>query len=727
MLLARVILFMSTKPPKPPNPVPEEDLSLHENFSPIIAENGLIRQPKAPEVEVDSLPDFLTRLDTLQDLVELRHAEQAEQKAQNVQEQTSTSPLAEKDAPRADEEEINLSTFPLRGKMSEGQMRGKVNNEEPYHNSATSLPAATTFLTVRQANTTALVPASKLTLARRITLLKRKRQHKRRLAERAKQRAAQAAAVPPKTPKSTSKNQTPKRPSRWKWALAILLFLFLGGISGLVPVEKIPLLRNLAYAMGFDKTDTSRISFLRALLTWTDKTVGLPGNWSDEEGENYLFARRERAQSAGGAAQEDGPGLLSLNARLDRAGGQTSLIDMQALNALQRKKGYALDGVQGAVKLTPGQEEANLGPATVRDAQVNVRTEANRDKGEVFFGSDNSAVNRNFKDGYDSTKALAKIKNPHIADGKPIDWLLNTTQQLMRTNSPLGGLNRQLSATRVSWGNSAAALGEQKPHKDLYYAWITSRMGNRTPNIMLKKSLVDTGFLGADMPTMASTALGGGVQIDAVSFQEDQESWKEYLEFERKCKEALGTRGEEIDKALKDFKEFYVKPPDYPTTCYDMLNSDSGKFLQEVEKKVQDTCNSLSKNYEALGQECAMAISKGTDCGKIKIDDGYKKSWEDDQEHCKGKLKEKCKEYYGAECDDVVLNDYKNSSPWKKENVKTEKIAGIQAAGEQDEHKFATLIRGKEIEPGKWVAEKEEQLDHVRQTIGNNISDVFKK
>ena len=40
--------LMSENKPTPPNSVPEEDLSLHEDFAPIIAENGLIRQPKVP-------------------------------------------------------------------------------------------------------------------------------------------------------------------------------------------------------------------------------------------------------------------------------------------------------------------------------------------------------------------------------------------------------------------------------------------------------------------------------------------------------------------------------------------------------------------------------------------------------------------------------------------------------------------------------------------------------
>ena len=720
---------MSTKPPQPPNPVPEEDLNLHEDFSPVIAENGLIRQPKAPEMNEESLPAFLTRLDTLQDLVALRRLEQQEQTGHLEQSPATTAPLAGEDAQRtvAGEKE---SFVPLEGedaqRADEGESKLKNN---PYKNNTDLSPAATTFLTVREPETTALVPVSKLTLARRIKLLKRKRQRKRRLAARAKKRAAQAA-VPPKTPKQ---QPSPARPSRWKWVFVLLLLLFLGGVSGLVPVEKIPLLRNLAYAMGFDKNDTSRISFLRALLTWTDKTIGLPGNWSNEAGENYLWARWDKSSRTGGV-QADETDATGLNARFARADSQTSLIDMKALQALQLKKGYVLDGVRGAVKLTPGQEEADLGPAVVRDDKVNVRTEANRDKGEVFFGSDRAAVNRNFKDGYDSTKMLAKIKNPHIADGKPIDWLLNTTQQLMQTNSPLGGLNRQLEGSHVSWGSGLANLGEQKPHRDLYSAWITSRMGNRTPNIMLKKSLADVGFLGADMPTMASTALGGGVQIESTSFQEDQEAWKEYLEFERRCKEELGAHSLKIDKALEDFGKFRDKPG-YPTTCDEMLNSNSSNFLQNVKANVQSACTQLRENYKALERNCAMAISEGTDCKNITTEK-YEDFWKQDQAYCEDKLKElkeNCKKAnQGTDCDAATLENYKKTADWQKVSTKNGK--DIENTVKEDGSQFATLIRGKEIEPGKWVAEDQnkegdpsQQLENVRRSIGENISPVFKK
>ncbi len=631
---------MSTKPPKPPNSVPEEDLNLHEDFSPIIAENGLIRQPKAPEVNEESLPAFLTRLDTLQDLVQLRHAEQEAKKAQEEELQTD----------RAIEHTIT-------GKP--------VLNLEPAPEPDTptqtrELALTSTHLpTVRQAQTTALMPVSKLTLTRRITLLRRKRQHKRRLALRAKKRAAQAAAVPPKTP-PPQPTASPKRPSRWGWVLAVLLFLFLGGIGGLVPVEKIPLLRELAYAMGFDKNDTSRMSFLRALLTWTDKTVGLPGNWSDEKGGTSLFARRGNKAGAEGETSQEESDLAGLEARLSRLGGQTSLIDMQALNALQRKKGYALDGVRGAVALNPGQEEADLGPAVLRDDAVNVRTEANRDKGEVFFGSDNSAINRNFKDGYDSSKTLASVKNPHIANGVPIDWLTNMTKRTLKTDTALNGINKELNSTQVAWGGGMSDMGEKKEHRDLYHAWITSRMSKYTPNIMLKKGLADSSFLGADIPTMASNVLSfSGIQVDIEAMSEDESAWKEYLEFEKNCREELMTGGGSlVTKAVENVNRLFPSMDhvtgttapanvNFPQNCNEALKTsyEDSDFRKKTVKTFIDSCAQMQEGYKQLQISCLMQVEiKENRCEKNDVvsDEGgtighYRKLYTDFQNTCKTK------------------------------------------------------------------------------------------
>ena len=50
----------------------------------------------------------------------------------------------------------------------------------------------------------------------------------------------------------------------WLWTFVALLVIVFGGI---VPVGKIPLLRSLAYAMGYSPREAGKISFLKALFS----------------------------------------------------------------------------------------------------------------------------------------------------------------------------------------------------------------------------------------------------------------------------------------------------------------------------------------------------------------------------------------------------------------------------------------------------------------------------
>ena len=671
---------MSNKPPQPPNSVPEEDLSLHENFAPIIAENGLIRQKKAPEVNEESLPAFLTRLDTLQDLVELRHAEQEEQEKQQEHKQTAAQ---ETPVPAQNN---SVSTLPAKEDSSavekpvldlaDSVSQQTIDSEQTQETPAVTKEVATLVTDIQETipenlptepapnfseATSADLPTALRELSTEIvpvsekTLTKTKKKSKSRSANKkpqAKKSAQQASAtgqdgVPPNNPDQTPQ-QSAKRRRRWPWVLAVLLCLFLGGISGLVPVEKIPVLRELAYAMGFSKDDTSRMSFLRALLTWTDKNIGLPGNWGGDGVEGPSLLARGGVGEGRSATGSDAD-TAGLNIRVDRAGGKTSLINMQALNELQRKKGYALDGVRGAVKLNPGQEEADLGPAVLRDDAVNVRTESGRAQGDVYFGSDNSAINRNFKDGYDSVKTLARVKNPHIANGVPIDWLTNMTKRTMKTDTALGGVNKELNGTQVAWGSDVADVGEQKPHRDLYHAWITSRMSKYTPNLMLKKGLADSAFLGADIPTTASNVLSfTGIQVDMDSLQTDQKEWNEYLEWEKVCKEELSDKGAsgKIDNAINEYNNLFVQFNDkatpnvgFPQDCSpDGLSAQKqSEFVGKISTIVK-LCNTVTNGYNVLREKCDMHSFEGS-CDTT-IVQTYSTKWSSFQGYCEDKYKE---------------------------------------------------------------------------------------
>ena len=147
------------------------------------------------------------------------------------------------------------------------------------------------------------------------------------------------------------------------------------------------------------------------------------------------------------------------------------------------------------------------------------------------------------------------MSNPYIVNGKPIDWMTNAAQRMMQANTGLSGLNKELSSVQVNWGGVVQDKGPQKPHRDLYHAWITSRMAKHTQNVMLKKALAEAGFWDGEIPTSASGLMFGGLQIDIDSLQEDQESWDEYLKFEKQCKKLCLCPRRKLIRHLRPFKK----------------------------------------------------------------------------------------------------------------------------------------------------------------------------
>ena len=751
--------LMSENKPTPPNSVPEEDLSLHEDFAPIIAENGLIRQPKVP-AEEEILTSTLTRIDTFQDLVQIRRAEKEKTlPPQPVPQELSTQelPAAEHTFSIANEEskpqldltesaiENNKTSHPEPrplplGRAPKGSYSGSnptdsesISHKKSQEESNTLKESTSTLPAVIPAVNTALVSVRK-TKNRKKGLLNKKRKPK-------KQKKNVANVPPTDTPPSPNA-QKEHFNRRWVWVAAVLCLLFLGGIVGVLPVERIPLLRNLAYAMGFSKDDTARMSFLRALLAWTDKTIGLPGEWGEDSSRTSLFARGRTANST---TEEDGNDnyATGLNARMARVGGQTSLIDINALQKLQREKGRPLDVVRGAVMPKAGQEEAQADPAQLRDGQVIVRTESTIVQGDVYFGSDAGAINRNLQDAYDSSKTLTKVKNPHISDGKPIDWLSNMAKKMIRATTSLAGVDRQVENTKVTWMSNVVDVGDEKEHRDLYHAWITSRMSKYTENNMLKKALADSSFLGADLPQTASNVLNfGGVQIDMDSLSQDQKEWQEYLEWEKQCKEELKTTGASgrIDNSINQYNAMFSSFNEkaeanlgFPQDC----NPNGGindsarrsRFVGRI-NKITNLCDSVTADYGVLGNKCLMQSFTGT-CDKS-IRDTYNDKWDGFVQYCNAKYLEeeqKWKDDWCSQnkprCDNgetpppyptekwIAASKTYTQEEWNGQSIENEVLEETGA----DSEYFSAVVRAKVDENGNVIYVQPGSQENVSNTI----------
>ena len=192
---------MSPRPPNPPNPVPEEDLSQHDNFRPIIAENGLIRNPRGgePEVSFDDIP--------LQDLVQLQREEDTLRlQREQVNPTVSQEGPAASQPPKDPEEQVPQSSTSASQPPEEPE---PVVQPEEFD---------TTFAISKQTRPTVdLGPAPSSV---------QPEEPAPTVQEDVEERVPLArAAQPPKTPPQQARK--PRKHRRWPWLVLILAFLFL--------------------------------------------------------------------------------------------------------------------------------------------------------------------------------------------------------------------------------------------------------------------------------------------------------------------------------------------------------------------------------------------------------------------------------------------------------------------------------------------------------------------
>ena len=733
--------------------VPEEDLNLHENFQPIIAENGLIRptQPKEVPQHITTSPDTtFTRIDTIQDLVQIRHAEEESKAAKTPQpkEVPPSTPAAPLPSPVAHTQTVPAEDFATpAAKPPKPQTHQAPQSAGPSQDT-TALPEIQVIqpaLKTRRAKVHKSKQERKLATKAAATIRKFVKKPVKLLPQHAPTTAPKPAQeVPPKTavtPPTAQPTPTPKKHRRWPWVLAVLCFLFLGTVSGVVPVEKIPFLRNIAYAMGFSKDDTARMSFLRALLTWTDKTAGRPALQGENGRTSSWWARLWGIEPPLGGDSDD---LDSIYGRAQREGGQTRLLDINMLNTMQRKKGLKPDEVRSSIAPIPGRE-TEVDPTVLKDDNANVQTEANRKTGDVYFGSDVNSVMRNFQDGYDSVNAFKKVKGLDIAKIESSDWLQNMVTKMMKADAGIGGTNKELGGMQVNWGSDVKEVGKNKEHRDLYHAWITSRMTKYTPNLMLKKALADTGFMGAALPSVATNMVGfGGIQIDTSALQEDQESWQEYLEFEKQCKAAIAKNSDKIDAAVTNFNNIVNNESSlgYPTNCYEALQYESlpSGFSANV-GKIQQSCKDLESSYEALERDCRMKISHSNIVCDT-IEGNYEDKFAQFKQECqtmynelKGAWEARWSQaHQGQTPPSNAYNDAEDG--WKKDG-QSENMLEISIVGgegntmlstiKQNGGQFATWVRAtcKTDDNGNTTCEPEPgDVDKVKYTIDYNVLKV---
>ncbi len=407
------------------------------------------------------------------------------------------------------------------------------------------------------------------------------------------------------------KRVRPLARSKRAWAvLAVCLLLVL--TTGVVPVGKIPFLRQLAWAMGYDSQETENISFLKALLTWNEHSREARSA-AEQEGLN--------AEDVGIFGRDGG--YASARQRLER-GNQSRLIDLRTVNAVLAKNGQKGDLLAGThVQVDTGNGTKN--PNVYLSGDEHAATQANSAAlGEVYFGTDASAVARNTKDGFNSVNLLKRAANAPVSGGGPnggTDWLMRMADRATRADAGLDGLADKLDSSGMlgSFGASSK-VADTKARRDLYYAWLTGMASRRVPNVVLKKTLATAAFDGAEMPQKVFEMSGGtGIGLLKDDVTANMENVKIRLQHEKEC-EAVIKSNNIPDQVAEAQKNINGLAGSFPKTCEDVNGSFSAKLVA-----LQNQCKQVKKGYSALVSKCGVAVKLGREgsCTTYRLQDRY--------------------------------------------------------------------------------------------------------
>ena len=398
--------------------------------------------------------------------------------------------------------------------------------------------------------------------------------------------------------------------------LVIILFI----LTAFVPVAKIPGLRNLAYAMGYSEEETEDISFLRALLSWNEHSKNRSGELSRDE----LLASGDLAR----LAQER-----------QNVPNQTDdfLFNFRAVNTSLRNQGQKADlGVSQMVD--PGSAADIPGVKVTANSAV---TTGNTVPAEVYFGEEANLVARNKNDGYNTSKMLTKIKNPYIINSSSRDWFATQAQHAFWADSDIEHLMNNLNSKTPGGGRLNSNLGdtsEKKSHRDVYYAWLTSNAGRRTPDLWLKKTLASASFMGADLDRQKLVFSGyGGLKLDEDAIMADMENIEVRKKMEKECQASLSTSGETLKEVLPQAKESLENLRGaFPVDCDHLDNGFESKV-----NSAQNNCETTENLYKTLKDKCQSNYKSSSYNCKLETFsnnyNGYKAYCEESKRACEGR------------------------------------------------------------------------------------------
>lgn len=470
-----------------------------------------------------------------------------------------------------------------------------------------------------------------------------------------------------------------KRLSRSKkaWALFVLFF-FLLLITGVVPVGKIPFLRNLAWAMGYTPEETQDISLLKALLSWNEHAKIMRGELPDPDAANVFG--------------NDG-GFSSARQRLESER-NSNLINLRAVNASLAQQGQAADRLAGSFYSVDIGEGARGPDVRIRKGNASANTQANEAKpGEVYFGADASAVARDPKDGFNTTSSLKKIANPNIAGGGSTDWLGGLVDKATRADAGLEGIAKSLeTGGTLAQLAPVTEIGRHKAQRDMYYAWLTGMSARRTPQLVLKKTLASASFDGSERPKKVFDSSGySGIGINPDDVVSDLDNIKLRLQNEKECERALNSSGDTLTNQLQAAKNgINTLAGSFPKNCDEV----DGSFPNRL-SALRNQCEQVKNAYSDLGTFCGVSVKSGREgtCTTNNLQGRYDAY----AGYCQAE-KEKCQALTTPEEQAACLGEIKSAADYDEGDCRGGGCSE-EGVGKLVEGTFNVGVNGKPVDP----------------------------
>ena len=395
--------------------------------------------------------------------------------------------------------------------------------------------------------------------------------------------------------------------SKRAWTVLVVL-LFLSYFFTAIPVEKVPLLRNLAYVMGFTREETKTFSFLKTLLTF-------PQHYKAHRAEKEDWERTRKSSAAAIAASTE-------DALLYKA----QLINFKQSSQGANPQGQDSDELHKVRQANTARDSRVVALASVlRDDPAATQTAQKTAGSEVFFGTQEGIIPRDPTAGFDTTQNLSDLPSPGVVDSHKTDKLLEAAESFYARTTNIDFQNKLTEHTIGSRTmlQDLSSPDDKKPRVDVVYAWLTSRAAKRTENKMLKKTLAAAGFLGADLTRpMLLTALDGTgtMAVDPRQIDVDISVAKERVEREEKCTNYL-TDGAYQSEIIEFWQNTINGDNGYLKKVWNsmdnLLNATCDTYQDKISvfnnnmNDLSDKCQTLNSSYGTVQTACQITVKSG--------------------------------------------------------------------------------------------------------------------